>query len=106
MTVTRDRMEQAMDFLGESDEEVARLKVNMLRAEYVMKRKEAHAFLEMDGSVAERQAVAKLDKDVIAAYDAHADALEQYEIIAAKRKTEALIVEVFRTLEASRRHGS
>lgn len=105
-SITRDRMEKALDFLGETDEEVARLKVNMLRAEYVMKRKEAAAFKSAEGSVADRQSQAKLDADVIAAYDAHTDAMEQYEIVAAKRKTEALVIEVFRTVEASRRAAS
>jgi hypothetical protein len=104
-SITRERMEQAIEFLGETDEVVAGLKTDMLRAEYVLKRKEAAAFMSGEGPVAERQSRAKLVPDVVAAYNAHTDAMEQYEIIAAKRKTEALIVEVFRTVEASRRQG-
>ena len=105
--ITQERMEQALDFLSETDEVVAGLKADMLRAEYVLKRKEAAAFLSAEGKTAVlRQNLAKVDDDVVAAYDAHTDAMEQYETIAAKRKTEALIVDVFRTVEASRRQGS
>lgn len=104
--INRERMEQALGFLAESDEEVARLKTNVRRAEYLLKRKEAHAFLSVEqGSVKDREMKARLDADVVAAYDAHTDAMEQYELIASKRQTEALIIDVFRTLEASRRQG-
>lgn len=103
--LTQDRMELALDDLANSDEEIAQLKTNVKRAEYLLKRKEAFAFVSGDGGVKERESSAKLDADVIAAYDAHTDAMEEYERLAAKRETWALIIETWRTVEASRRRG-
>jgi hypothetical protein len=103
--VTQDRMELALDDLANTDEEIAQLKTNVKRAEYVLKRREAHAFLSCEGAVKERESAAKVDTDVIAAYDAHTDAMEEYERLAAKRETWALIIEAWRTVEASRRRG-
>lgn len=103
--IDQARMEKAMDFLAETDEVLAQLKTNVRRAEYLLKRKEAHAFLSCEGSVKLRESAAKVEADVVEAYDAHTDAMEQYEIVAAKRETEALIIEVWRSLESSRRQG-
>ncbi len=104
-SVTRERMEEALTFLAETDEAYAGLKTDVRRAEYVLRRKEAHAYLSHDGAVKGRESAAKLDPDVVAAYDAHTDAMEQFEVMAAKRQTEALVIDVWRTVEASRRHG-
>jgi hypothetical protein len=98
-------MEGALDDLANSDEEIAQLKTNVKRAEYILKRKEAIAFVSNEGAVKDRESRSRLDADVIAAYDAHTDAMEQYERLAAKRETWALLIEIFRTLEASRRRG-
>lgn len=103
--IDQDRMELALDFLANTDEEVAQLKTNVKRAEYVLKRREAAAFVSCEGSVKDREMRARLDADVTDAYDKHTDAMEEYERIAAKRETEALIIEAWRTVEASRRRG-
>ncbi len=103
--VNQDRMELALDDLANSDEEIAQLKTNVKLAEYILKRKEAIAFVSGEGGVKDRESRAKLDADVQAAYEAHTDAMEQYERLAAKRETWALLIEIFRTLEASRRRG-
>jgi len=103
--ITQDRMELAMDELASTDEKVAELKTNVKRAEYLLKRKEAHAFVSSQGTVKDREAASRLDADVVAAYDAHTDAMEEYERLEAKRKTWELVIDTWRTVEASRRRG-
>ncbi len=105
LSVTRERLETALLYLSETDERVAQAKVSCKRAEYVADRREAQSFLSHEGSVADRKAAAKLDREVIEAVDAYTSALVIYEKLMAKRQTEVLIVEVFRTLESSRRAG-
>jgi hypothetical protein len=104
--VTRERMEAALDALARTDEQIAEARTEVKRQEYVLKRKEAHAFLSCTGGVKERECLARVDADVISAYNAHTDALEKYERLAAKRQTEALIIDVWRSLESSRRVGT
>lgn len=98
-------MELALDELASTDEEIAQLKTNVKRAEYLLKRKEAIAFMSGEGGVKDRESSAKIDADVVAAYDAHTDAMEEYERLASKRATWALIIDAWRTVEASRRRG-
>ena len=104
--IDRGRMEQSLLFLSESDEEIAQLKTNVKRAAYLLSRKEAHAYLaQTEGSVKERECKAKTADEVVQAYEEHTDAMEAYERLAAKRETAVLIIELYRTLEASRRTG-
>lgn len=106
VTIDQSRMEAALDFLWNSDEEVARLKTEVRRKEYLLKRKEAHAFLSQpEGSVKDRECRARVDTGVTEAYDKHTDAMEAFERLAARRETEALVIELYRTIESSRRMG-
>ena len=103
--IDRTRMEQAMDYLASTDEEYAQLRTNVKRCEYLLKRKEAIAYMSHEGTVKEREVRSRLDPDVQTAYDDHTDSMELFERIAAKRQTEALIIEIWRSLESSRRVG-
>ena len=103
--IDRARMEQALDFLATTDEEYAQLRTNVKRCEYLLKRKEAIAYVSHDGTVKERKVRSRLDAEVQAAYDSHTDSMELFERISAKRQTEALIIEIWRSLESSRRLG-
>lgn len=104
--ISEDRLQKALVFLAESDELSAELKGNVARCEFLAKRVRARKFLLANGgSVESRKAVAEESEEVARAEDDLAKAIVEHEKIRAKRTTEALIVEVFRTLEASRRQG-
>ena len=104
-TVNFDRVEKAFAFLSETDRYFAELKTNVKRAEYLLKRKEAQAYLSCEGSVKERESRARTDPDVTAAYDAHTDAMVAHEELAAQRETAGLLIDLWRSYEASRRVG-
>jgi hypothetical protein len=96
-------MEAAMDFLAESDESYAEAKTDMLRCEIVAKRSRARIFMTGDGSVEARKAAAEGHPEVIDSDDSLIDATLVYERLRAKRQRAELVIDVFRTLEASRR---
>lgn len=104
--ISDERLSKALTYLAETDEEAAMLKANVERGEYIKKRVRAAEFLSADGkSVEERKAKAEVSKEVEAAEHDYTRALQAYEHIAAKRKTEALVVDVWRSISANRRQG-
>jgi len=103
--ITEDRLQKALTYLAETDEELAQLKANVERAEYLKKRVRAAVFLSASGPVEERKAKAEVSQEVENIERDYTRALVAYEHIAAKRKTEALIVDVWRSINANRRQG-
>lgn len=104
--ISDDRLQKAMTYLAETDEELAQLKANVERAEYLKKRVRAAGFLSAPGkSVEERKAQSEVSQEVEDVEHDYTRALVAYEHIAAKRKTESLIVEVWRSINANRRQG-
>ena len=53
--ITQERMEAALNYLAESDDDFAVAKADLLRAEIVCKRTRARLYLETTGSVDERK---------------------------------------------------
>jgi hypothetical protein len=103
--ITEDRLQKALTYLAETDEELAQLKANVERAEYLKKRVRSAMFLSASGPVEERKAKAEVSQEVENIEHDYTRALVAYEHIAAKRKTEALIVDVWRSINANRRQG-
>lgn len=103
--VSDERMEKAMRYLAETDAKSAVLKADVARHEYIKKRKRAIVFLSATGSVEERKAKAEVSDEVEKAENDYTKALEESEAIGAKRKTESLIVEVWRSCNANRRQA-
>lgn len=103
--ISEDRLQKAMTYLAETDEKSAILKADVARQEYIKKRQRAVGFLSSTGTVAEREAKAEISPEVEKAENDYTKALEKSEAMAAKRKTEALIVEVWRSCNANRRQG-
>lgn len=101
------RCEKAISYLARTDSECAVLKANVARMEYGAKLARARLFLLAEGgSVEARKASADISEDVQAAEGRVADAIEAYEKVRAKRQTEELVVEIWRTTQANRRHGN
>ena len=92
-----------MGFLAETDDAYAEAKAEVLRQEIAGKRARARVFMTTEGSVESRKAQAEGHADVMAADDAYCAATLAYETLRAKRQRAELVIDVFRTLEASRR---
>lgn len=105
MYISDDRLTKALHYLSTSDSEIAQKKADVAKSEYVAKLREYGIFKTASGNIEERKAIAKTDAAVVAAWDSHFSAVEAYEKVRAKREFEALVVDVYRTTEASRRAG-
>lgn len=103
--ISEDRLQKALTFLAETDELSANLKAQMLRREYVSDLARKRAFLGAEGNNEERKAIAEVSQPVMAACGDYFDSVGEFEKLKAKRATEELIVEVWRTLSANRRQG-
>jgi hypothetical protein len=103
--ISEERLEKAMRFLAESDMEAAELKVQMERKSYLVDLSRRKIFTLSEGNVEERKAQAELAPETKAAEEEYLQAMLEWEKLKAKRATEELIVEVWRSLEASRRQG-
>ena len=103
--ITQERMEDALQYLADTDEPCAALRAEMERAEFRAKRTEQAIFKISDGTVAERTATAKTSADTEAAYELYFAALQEYEAMRNKRSTESIVVETWRSLNANRRQG-
>ncbi len=104
-TISDERLQKALTYLAETDEESAMLKTDVERQEYIKKRTRAIGFLSAAGNVEERKAKAEVSDEVESAEHDYTRALQKHEAMAAKRKTEALIVEVWRSCNANRRQA-
>ncbi len=104
MLVNPDRAEKALIYMAETDRDYAALKADLERKRYACKRMRAHEFLSQEsGSVEQKKANAEISAGVMLAEDELTEVLVAYETIAAKRKTEQLILDIYRTEESTRR---
>jgi uncharacterized membrane protein YkoI len=101
--ITLEKVEAAMLFLAEHDEPYAISVADLESCDIRRKRVRARVFLESEGTVAERNAEAETHCDTEAADDAYASALLRKETLKAKRQRAELVIDLWRTLEASRR---
>lgn len=101
--LTVDRMESALDYRASTDDEYAERKTQVLRLEILCKRTRARAFLLQEGSVESRKAAAESYTDVIKADEDYVSAVMEFERLKASRETADILIDAFRTVEASRR---
>lgn len=107
MTISIERMEKALVYLAETDELAATLKADTERSEYKARAIKDAVFRRLsDGGVADRQALAGSSEEYAAAMEAYFVALARSEHVRNKRSTESVVIEVWRTLESSRRKGT
>lgn len=104
--ITLERMELAMQFLAESDLPFAQEKMELEKSAILQKRCRARAFLLADGkNVEERKAQAEVNLEVQSADDSYCACVKAFEELKAKRQRAELVIDIFRTLEASRRRS-
>ena len=104
--ISRDRMEKSLKYLAESDEEFAYHKTHALKMERKAKSVFRAMFLAHSGTVAEREAKADASQEYQDASEAEFAAKLTLEHIKAKRDTEALVIDVWRSLNADQRKGN
>lgn len=100
------RVEKALIFLSNSDEEHAVLSGEVKRCEEAIKQAKSHAFLLSSGTVAEREAQAVDSPTYKSSVDEWVDKYKQFKILDNKRQHEIRITEIWQTLSANRRKGS
>jgi len=105
-TIGIEEAEKAYHYLAKTDEEVAQAKTRVMAAEHAAKTAKAICFLEAKGTVAEREAQSLVAHKYIECLNEFEFATLDYETLKAKRKRAELAIEMFRTLEASRRAGA
>lgn len=103
--ITQDRMEQALRYLATTDEEAARKEALYRGREDQLKTIEAQMFGLFDGPMEDRKQKARASQE----YQDHLLAIDNarldFLLIKTKRETEALIIDVWRSLNANRRMG-
>jgi L-lactate utilization protein LutB len=104
--IQEDRCARALAYLAETDEKAAELKAQVARKEYGAKLARSKVFLVSEGSVEARKAMAETSQDVQQAEGELADSILEFEKVKAKRATEELIVDVWRSVSANRRQGN
>lgn len=104
--VDEQQLERAMNYLAQTDADYAAEKAGLLRCEILCKRVRSRVLLTFDGSVEIRKAQAETHPEVIEADDALIKATETFEKLKARRQRAEIVVEVWRSLEASRRKAA
>jgi len=101
--VSDEKMERALEYLADTDERVAHLHADCLRAEYLADVAESLAYKMAEGTVEDRKREAKATQAVKDAKDKYFAAVVAYEAMRAKRKRAELTVDVWRSINANRR---
>lgn len=102
--ISRDQAEAAVNRIAETDHEYAEAKTEVERSTWLCKHVRAIAYESVDGkSVEDRKQAVEREQTVIHAENRRLDAVLAFEKIKAERETKQLIVEVWRSVEATRR---
>lgn len=101
------RLEQALVYLATTDEPSAALRADMARTEFKAKATKAAMFKLAEGSsAAAREAIADTSVEVGEAWEKHFKAMHEYHAMANKRSTESIVIDTWRSMNASRRMGN
>ena len=103
--VSQERLEQALTYLAETDEPAALAKAKVESLKIYGKTVKAYGFLDMVGTVAEREAKSVTTDEYKEWMQNLENAIIDSEQYINKRSTEAGIREVWRSLNANRRQG-
>jgi len=101
--VSDDRMEKALRFLAETDDELANAEGDLLRAQKLVEMVKDKVFLSSSGSIPERKAHASLNSEVAQLEEKEIQALVAHRQLRTKRETEKILIDVWRTYQANLR---
>lgn len=104
--ISDDRANEAFEYLRDHTAELGKAKAELKRAEILSKRVRKRCFLSApDGSVAQREAWAEVHVDVEKIDERYVKAVEDFEIMTARREVETIALDVWRTESANRRRS-
>lgn len=103
--VNEERVMRALTFLSSTDKELARSKALLDGLEETKKTVRASAFLKAQGAQGERAEKAHDSAEYREHLKKLGDAVYEYELLKAQRTTEALYVDVWRSLLSARKQG-
>lgn len=104
--INKERLQQALTYLAETDEKCARWRADHARAEF--KAKSVRNVLMKaitKGSIPDRTAEAETEQAYIDAKAEEFEAFFQYEAMKNKRITESILIDTWRSLNAGRNKG-
>ena len=105
MKTWTERADKAANFLAETDEQVAELKVKYERDKRKVKAMYATIYLHSDGTVDERKSKAEIHPDHDDAVAAEMTSLKQYEILKNRRETARIIIDFWRSYNKAQQEG-
>ena len=104
---SEDRVGKALTYLAETDLEFGQLAAAKDSEEYLLKHHVARLGLESgEKSSAARDEQAKASDEYVDLIEKHKDTSAEFYAMQAKRKTEALIIDVWRSWNANRRQAA
>lgn len=103
--ITTERMEKALTYLAQTDEQFAYHKTHVAKTEYKAKQIKSAMFTRLSGTVAERQALAESSPEYQEAMESHFEALTVFEHMKNKRATEAIVIDTWRTIASAKKVG-
>lgn len=104
--VTEEEVEDALDFLHGSAEDIGRARARASKAEHMLKVTRSQALLLSDERSHDRREAEALTSDrYIAAIDELHDAVLQAETLFARRRANEFTIEAWRTMNANQRNA-
>jgi hypothetical protein len=97
------QVEAALESLNSTADQLGEAWGRVCAQEHLIKQYRARAFIAASGPVAQRDAIARLDKHVLQAQKDYAEAQAEYRTLLAQREHQKLTIEVWRTQSASNR---
>lgn len=104
--ISDERTEKAVEYIRDHADLVGQLKGRKAQLEHLMKVIESQVFLRSDGTVAERQAIAKAHPEYVGLINDYRDCVTELETNLTMIKSAELTVEVWRTQAANQRRGN
>jgi hypothetical protein len=98
-------MEDALNFLADSDFQLAELLAEMERAEWKAKATKQACFTHLTGTVADREAHACIADETQKAFEDYFKAVSKYNALKNKRATKQIMIECWRSVNSSRNRG-
>lgn len=103
--ITEERRDKSLQYLVSTDFESAELEADVLRKEYGLELVRDRVFLVSDGNIPEREAKARQSAETQRAHEEWLQALVKFKHVKAKRTTESIVCDQWRSENANRRQG-
>ena len=103
--ISDEQLTEHLNLMASTDDAIGEAWGRVKATEHLVKQYRSMAFLESQGTVAEREHKSSRDPQVIKAQDDYADAEREYKTIWAKRETAKYHIEVWRSQNSARKHG-